>query len=96
MLGRIGCPSRFAIPLCPWNDGVVELEGGPDGAVCGQSGSDADLTMTIADLSAAYLGAVGFSTLAQAGRVHEHTEGALRRADAMFSTDLKPWCLVQF
>ena len=83
-------------PLCPWNDGVVELEGGPEGAVCRRSGSGADLTMTIADLAAAYLGAVGFSTLARAGRVDEHTEGALRRADAMFATDLKPWCIVQF
>ncbi len=83
-------------PLCPWNDGVIELEGGPDRAVCRRSGRDADLTMTIADLAGAYLGAVDFSTLARAGRVAERTEGALRRADAMFVTDMKPWCIVQF
>ena len=83
-------------PLCPWNDGVIELDGGPEGAVCRRSGSDADLAMTIADLASAYLGAVGFSTLARAGRVDERTDGALRRADAMFATDLKPWCIVQF
>ena len=56
----------------------------------------ADLVMSIADLSAAYLGAVRFSTLAHVGRVDERTEGALRRADAMFATDLKPWCIVHF
>ena len=83
-------------PLCPWNEGVIEVDGGPEGAICKRSGRDADLVMSIADLSAAYLGAVRFSTLAYAGRVDERTEGALRRADAMFATDLKPWCIVQF
>ena len=83
-------------PLCPWNEGVIELDGGPEGAVCKRSGKGADLVMTIADMSAAYLGAVRFSTLAHAGRVDERTEGALHRADAMFATDLKPWCIVHF
>ena len=83
-------------PLCPWNDGVVVLEGGPEGAVCRRTEGGGDLAMDIADLAAAFLGAVGFSTLARAGRVDEHIEGALRRADAMFATDLKPWCIVQF
>ena len=83
-------------PLCPWNEGVIELDGGPEGAVCKRSGKGADLVMSIADLSASYLGAVRFSTLAQARRVEERTEGALRRADAMFATDLRPWCIVQF
>lgn len=83
-------------PLCPWNEGVVELEGGPEGATCRRPAREGDLVMSIADLGAAYLGAVRFSTLAHAGRVEERTEGALRRADAMFATDMKPWCIVQF
>ena len=83
-------------PLCPWNEGVIEVDGGPEGAVCKRSGNGGDLVMSIADLSAAYLGAVRFSTLAHAGRVDERTEGALRRADAMFATELRPWCVVQF
>ena len=83
-------------PLCPWNEGVIEVDGGPEGAICRRSGKSADLVMSIADLSAAYLGAVPFSTLAYAGRVDERTEGALRRADAMFATELRPWCIVQF
>ena len=83
-------------PLCPWNEGVIELEGGPEGAVCKRSGKGADLVMSIADLSAAYLGAARFSTLAHAGRVDERTEGALRRAGAMFATELRPWCIVHF
>ncbi len=82
--------------LCPWNDGVIELDGGPEGAVCRRSGAGADLAMSVADLGAVYLGAVGLSTLARAGRVDERTEGALRRADAMFATELKPWCVVHF
>jgi hypothetical protein len=30
--------------------------------------------------------------LARAGRIEERTEGALRRADAMFGSDVAPWC----
>ncbi len=95
-----GAEGRFSIelrdPLCPWNEGVIEVDGGPEGAVCKRSGNGVDLVMSVADLSAAYLGAVGFSTLAHAGRVEERTEGALRRADAMFATELRPWCIVHF
>ena len=82
--------------LCDWNDGVIALEGGPNGASCRRSNRGADLALTVADLGAAYLGAVNFSTLASAGRVEERTLGALRRADTMFATELKPWCVVQF
>lgn len=95
-----GAEGRLSIelrdPLCPWNEGVIEVDGGPEGAVCRRSANGGDLVMSIADLSAAYLGGVGFSTLAHAGRVEERTEGALRRADAMFATELKPWCIVHF
>ncbi len=87
---------QLSDPLCPWNDGVVELEGGPEGATCRRPAREGELVMSIADLGAAYLGAVSFSTLAYAGRVEERTEGALRRADAMFATEMKPWCIVHF
>ena len=50
-----------------------------------------DLVVSAPDLAAAYLGAVGFPTLARAGRVAERTLGALSVADAMFRTGLAPW-----
>ena len=78
-------------PLCPWNEGRYELEGRADGADCKTSTADADIVLSAADLASTYLGAVRFSTLARARRVEEMTAGALRRADAMFATQLQPW-----
>jgi predicted acetyltransferase len=78
--------------FCPWNQGRWELEGGPDGASCGRTDSGPDLLLNVADLAAMYLGAVRPSTLARAGRVEERTAGSITRADAMFATDVAPWC----
>ena len=50
----------------------------------GMTSSAPDLVLSAGDLAAAYLGAVGFTTLARAGRVEERTPGALSVADAMF------------
>jgi len=80
-------------PFLEWNDGRVLLEGGPEGAECEQTDREPDITLSAADLGAAYLGGVKFQTMSHAGRVEENTPGALRRADAMFTTDLKPWCI---
>ncbi|MDE0042237.1 MAG: GNAT family N-acetyltransferase [Candidatus Poribacteria bacterium] len=78
--------------FCPWNEGRYELEGGPDGAECRGSSKSPDLALSASELGATYLGGVKFSTLASAGRIEEHTHGALERADAMFAYHLKPWC----
>ena len=50
-----------------------------------------DITLSVDDLAVPYLGGSPFTPLAHAGRVEEHTTGALHRADAMFATQLKPW-----
>ncbi|MCY4530233.1 MAG: GNAT family N-acetyltransferase [Chloroflexi bacterium] len=77
--------------FCPWNDGVYELNGGPSGAVCTPTTKSPDITLAADDLAVPYLGGFPFTPLAHAGRVVEHTPGALHRADAMFATPLKPW-----
>lgn len=82
--------------FCPWNDGRYALEGGPGGAHCQRTKSEPDIALSAADLAAAYLGAVSFTTLSLAGRVEERRSGALLRADAMFATELKPWCPYSF
>ncbi|HEV2459301.1 MAG TPA: sterol carrier protein domain-containing protein, partial [Ktedonobacterales bacterium] len=51
----------------------------------------ADLALGVADLGAAFLGGVRFSTLAAAGRVEERSPGALARADALFAADAVPY-----
>jgi predicted acetyltransferase len=78
--------------FCPWNEGTVTLEAGADGASCRASTGTPDLGVDVTDLGMAFLGGTRFSSLARAGRVDEHTSGALARADAMFGWDPGPWC----
>ncbi len=75
----------------PDNEGAYALDAGPNGATCKavKTGSP-DVELDVADLGAAYLGGVGFRTLARAGRVRGSPE-ALARADAMFAWDPPPW-----
>ena len=47
-------------------------------------------------LGSAYLGGFSFRQLARAGRVEERREGALARADALFTSDRAPWCPENF
>ena len=77
--------------LCPWNEGRFELEGSPEGATCRASNSSPDLVLGVSDLASAFMGAVSFNTLSQAGLVDERTPGALLRADRMFTVQHQPW-----
>ncbi len=79
--------------FCEWNDGTYELNGDASGGVCARTSDAPMIELTAADLAAAYLGGVSFSTLARAGRVEENLSGALRLADDMFRTNRAPWSL---
>ena len=83
-------------PFCSWNEGCFELEGGPEGSECKLSSKSPELELSAADLAAAYLGTVRFSTLAHAGRIQELAPGALVRADAMFAAQFQPWSPYDF
>jgi hypothetical protein len=50
----------------------------------------------VADLAAAYLGGVSFTTLARAGLVAESAPGALARADAMFASRPAAWTVTDW
>jgi predicted acetyltransferase len=101
-VGRALADRRYAADLdlvlevsddfCPWNAGRWRLRGGPDGAECGPTRDPADLTLSAADLGAAYLGGTRLATLAAAGRVAELRPGALVRAGLAFGVDRAPWC----
>jgi predicted acetyltransferase len=82
--------------LHPANYGCFSLEGAPDGASCQRTYHDPDLRLDVAELGAAYLGGVRFTTLAAVGRAIERTPGALRRADLLFASDPAPWCTTSF
>lgn len=92
--GRLVIEVRDA--TCPWNEGRFELEGGPDGADCHATTKSPDVSLDVADLAAGYFGAERYRVLRQAGRVQEHTPGALATMDAMFATSMKPWCVHDF
>jgi predicted acetyltransferase len=83
-------------PLCPWNEGVWRLEGGPGGASLTRSAVPAELRLATADLASMYLGTVPCTRLLMAGRVDELAPGAASRADALFRSDVAPWCLDDF
>ena len=78
--------------FCPWNEGRLKLEAGPDGARCTRTSESPDIGMSVTELGSTYIGTVRFTVLARAGLVDEYSEGALERADLMFSHDLQPWC----
>jgi predicted acetyltransferase len=70
--------------------GTFTVEGAPDGASV-TAGGTPDLVVDVSTLSAAWLGGVRWSTLAEAGLVEEQTSGSLARADAMFASTPLPY-----
>jgi predicted acetyltransferase len=74
--------------FCPWNDGRYRLAG--DG--CERTDAQPDLALDAATLAAAYLGGPTLRELAAAGRVREHTPGALDRTSDAFRGAVAPWC----
>jgi predicted acetyltransferase len=98
---RYAAAGRIVIEVadrfCPWNEGRYTLEAGEDGsAAVGGTTDEPDLSCTVSDVGAAYLGGTSFRELARAGRVDERTEGALATADAMFGWDPAPWSPYDF
>jgi predicted acetyltransferase len=77
--------------FCPWNAGRYVLQGGPNGSQCyASSVKPAELTMTVNELGALYLGGMRAHQLARAGRIEGSAE-AIARADAMFAWNPLPW-----
>ena len=87
---------RVKDDFCDWNDAAFELDGSLEGATCRATAASPDITISVNALASAYLGAASFTTLAQAGLAEEQTAGALRRADSMFASQLKPWTPYNF
>jgi predicted acetyltransferase len=73
--------------FCPWNAGTwtVSAEGV-------ERGGEPELRLDVQALASVYLGGFTFTELARALHVEELSEGALARADALFTTALRPWC----
>lgn len=78
--------------FCDWNVGTWRLEVEDGAGHVEPVSGEADLRVDVADLGAAYLGGFSFTQLMRAARAVELTPGALARADALFRTDVAPWC----
>jgi predicted acetyltransferase len=76
--------------------GRFALEGGRAGATCTRTDETPDLALSAFALGAGYLGGVRLNELATGGLVSELTPGSLATADAMFLSDVTPWCNTWF
>ncbi len=79
---------EVADEFLPENAGRWRLAGGE----ASRTDADADLALNVTELGSVYLGGFTFADLLGAGLVRELKEGAVARADAVFRTDVKPWC----
>jgi predicted acetyltransferase len=77
--------------FCPWNKGRWRLSGDAKGASCARTTDAADLSLSVRELGAAYLGGVSLASLAAAGRVRELRQGALAEASLAFGSVVAPW-----
>jgi predicted acetyltransferase len=87
---------EVADAFCGWNEGRYELSATDGSATCRSTEQAPDLTCTVDELGAAYLGGNTFGQLVEAGRVQERTKGAVLRADSIFRSAPAPWCSLPF
>ena len=82
--------------FCPWNQGRYKLEAKGGEARVDYASEEPELTTSIAELDACYLGGSSFAQLMRAGRVVEHEPGVSQRADELFRWVRAPWCPENF
>ncbi|MFD3525741.1 GNAT family N-acetyltransferase [Streptomyces sp. NPDC058653] len=77
--------------FCPWNEGRWRLTGDVKGASCERTADAADLSLSVRELGAMYLGGTSPAALARAGLIRERRTGALTEASAAFASPVAPW-----
>ncbi|MEU7384226.1 GNAT family N-acetyltransferase [Streptomyces sp. NPDC042207] len=82
---------EVADDFCPWNAGRWRLTGDPKGASCERTSDAAELSLSVRELGAAYLGGVPLAGLAAAGLVRELRPGALAPVSVAFGSAVAPW-----
>lgn len=94
-LRNYGADARLVLeigdPILEHNHGRWELDATTDGASVSATSASPDLTMDIGVVGSLYLGGVAPAALAAAGRIREHTDGAVRRLDGLFRQDPAPF-----
>jgi len=97
---------RYAVPvdlvlavtddLIPINPGHFHLTADGASVTCTRTDAPADLSLSIKDLGAAYLGGRPLTEFATTGRITEHTPGALTKATTAFTSPVAPTSLEVF
>ncbi|MFJ4711702.1 GNAT family N-acetyltransferase [Streptomyces sp. NPDC088785] len=77
--------------FCPWNAGRWRLTGDAKGASCARTEDAPDLSLSVRELGAAYLGDTSLAALGAAGRVRELRRGALGEVSVAFGSAVAPW-----
>jgi predicted acetyltransferase len=77
-------------PTCPWNSGSWLLDTTGSSPALTKTDASVEVSLTATDLASVYLGGFTFAQLARAGRVEPGE--AVQRLDAMFHTDVAPYC----
>jgi predicted acetyltransferase len=77
-------------PVCPWNAGSWLLDTAGSSPSVSKTDEPADVLLTATDLASVYLGGFTFTQLARADLVKPSE--AVQRLDAMFHTDVAPYC----
>lgn len=77
--------------FCPWNSGRWRLSGDAKGASCERTTDAPEVSLAVRELGAAYLGGPSLLSMAGAGLVREHRQGATAALSAAFRSDVEPW-----
>ena len=83
-------------PLLPHNDTTFRLQGGRDGAQVSTTRRRADVSLSVRELGAIYLGGTSLSSLHSAGLVGERKTGAVAAITAAFTAPRPPFCADHF
>jgi predicted acetyltransferase len=76
--------------VIPANAGRYRLTADGSAVQCERTDATADLTLSVTELGATYLGGRRLAEFAATGRVTEHTPGTLNLATAAFSWPVAP------
>ncbi|MEU6770888.1 GNAT family N-acetyltransferase [Streptomyces sp. NPDC046759] len=105
-VGRALAARRYATALdvvlevedrfCPWNTGRYRLSADGGQVSCVRTTDPVDLSLSVTELGAVYLGGTTLESLAFAGRVTERRPGALERCSLAFRSGREPWYSAEF
>ncbi len=82
--------------FCPWNAGRLRITISGGAATVARTDREPDVSTSSAELGAAFLGGVRLTALAAAGRVQEHSAGAVTALSAAFAGEREPAALEVF